>query len=46
MAGGENMYNMSGTCEFTTGLNNIYLTASSNFKAGSYCYAYGLKDDR
>jgi len=46
MAGGQNMYNMSGTCEFTTGLNNIYLRAGSNLKAGSYCYAYGLKDDR
>ena len=46
MAGGQNLYNMSGTCEFTTGLNNIYLRAGSNLKAGSYCYAYGLKDDR
>lgn len=46
MAGGQNMYNMSGICEVTTGLNNIYITTTSNLKAGSYCYAYGLKDDR
>jgi hypothetical protein len=46
MAGGAEQFSTSGTCEFTTGLNNIYLRSGSNLKAGSYCYAYGLKDDR